>query len=397
MTDQGHDRPGDDDPQRLRTSRAKALFEWTPWGVQRRLTDQSAELDRLAERIRALQAGAEDRDDRLARIERRLDEVEEAMRAIQGDVESERHRISPIEQRLDRVENAHSRLQDRVLPAVVERGNALIDRLTEELEEVASLVERMMLAEPLPTPTPEPQEGLSRTLAEVQPQLLRAFRGSEEEIRHRLDHHLAVLRETAPVLDLGCGRGELLLLLRDAGVAASGVESDPSLARAARRRGLEVLEGDVLEVLQAQPAGHLGAITAIHLLEHLEPARLLRVLCEARRALRPGGVFLAECPNPLSLRVGAALFWRDPTHVRPLLPDVLKLFLETSGYEVESIELLHPFPEDQLFKVAAGEVADETSPELAAISARLAELSCRLDDLINGPRDFAVVARTPSS
>jgi SAM-dependent methyltransferase len=158
-----------------------------------------------------------------------------------------------------------------------------------------------------------------------------------------------------------------------------------------------VVEGDVLDVLKAQPEGHLGAVTAIHLLEHLEPGRLLRVLQEARRALRPGGVFLAECPNPLSLRVGAALFWRDPTHVRPLLPDVLELFLETSGYEVSSVEFLHPFPQDQLFAAGALDVADDMSPELAAVYQRLAELSSRLDELLNGSRDFAVVATTPSS
>ncbi len=394
MTDQGHDRPGDDHPQRLRRSWAKALVEWTPWGVRRRLTRQSAALELLTRQLEELQSA---KDGRLPRIERRLDEIEDTIRAIQGGLESARDRVGPIEQRLDRVEHAQGRLQDRMLPAVVERGNVLIDRLSEELEEVASLVERMMLAEPLPTPRSDPQATLPRALAEVQPRLLEAFRGSAEEIRHRLDHHLAVLRDAPPVLDLGCGRGELLLMLRDAGVAASGVDSDPALVRAAQRRGLEVVEGDVLDILMEQPEGHLGAITAIHLLEHLESGRLLRVLQEARRALRPGGVFLAECPNPLSLRVGAALFWRDPTHVRPLLPDVLELFLETSGYEVSSVEFLHPFPEDQRLATSALDVADDMSPELAEVYQRLAELSSRLDELLNGSRDFAVVATTPSS
>ena len=393
MTDQGHDRPGNDHPQRSRASWAKALFEMTPWGLRRRLTLQTEVIDLLAGQLDALQSAEEGR---LVRIERRLDAVEETVRAIQGELEAARDRIEPIEQRVDRAETAHGRLQDHVLPAVVERGNVLIDRLAEEIEEVASLVERILLAEPLPTPGTGSDTALPRALAEVQPRLLEAFRGPEEEILHRLDHHLPVLREATPVLDLGCGRGELLLLLRDAGVAASGVESDPALARAARRRGLEVVEDDVLEALRAQPEGSLGAITAIHLLEHLEQNRLLEVLREARRALRPGGVFLAECPNPLSLRVGAALFWRDPTHVRPLLPEVLELFLESSGYEVKSVEFLHPFPQDQSFAVSERDVADGASPESAALHRRLAELESRLDDLVNGPRDFAVVATTPA-
>jgi O-antigen chain-terminating methyltransferase len=394
MTDQGRDRPGDDHPQRHRASWAKALFELTPWGLRRRLTLQSEVIDLLAGQLDAIQSAEEGR---LVRIERRLDAVEETVRAIQDELEAARDRIHPIEQRLDRAETAHGRMQDEVLPAVVERGNVLIDRLAEEIEEVASLVERMMLAEPLPTPGTGTEAGLPQALAEVQPRLLEAFRGSEEEIRHRLDHHLPVLREAKPVLDLGCGRGELLLLLRDAGITASGVESDPALAQAARRRGLDVVEDDVLEALRAQPEGSLGAVTAIHLLEHLEQGRVLEVLREARRALRPGGVFLAECPNPLSLRVGAALFWLDPTHVRPLLPEVLELYLESIGFEVKNVEFLHPFPQEQSFAVGEGDVADNLSSEAAGAHRRLAELESRLDDLINGPRDFAIVAATPSN
>ena len=394
MTDQGRDRPDDDHPRGPWPPWVKALAEWTPWGVRQRLIRQSAALDALAKQLEELQSAE---DGRLVRIERRLDAVEDAVRTIQGELETARDRISPVERRLDRAESDHSELRDRLIPAVVERGNVLVDRLSEELEEVGSLVERMLLAEPLPVPETGRDASLPRALAEVQPRLLEAFRGSEDEIRHRLDHHLAVLREASPVLDLGCGRGELLLMLREVGVAASGVESDAALAQAARRRGLEVVEGDVLEVLKEQPEGRLGAITAIHLLEHLEPGRMLELLREARRALRPGGVLVAECPNPLSLRVGAALFWRDPTHVRPLLPEVVELFLQTTGFEVARVEFLHPFPADQLLAAGAEDVAEDLSPELASVHRQFAALSARLDELLNGARDFAVVARTPAA
>lgn len=394
MTDQGHDRPDNDPPKSLRPSWAKNLFELTPWGLRRRLIRQSEAIALLAGQLEALQASE---DGRLVRIERRLDAVEETIRAIQAELEGVRDRIEPIERRLDQAEEAHGRLQDSVLPAVVERSNVLIDRLSEELEEVASLVERVLLGEPLPTPDSTSEAALPRALAQAQPLLLEAFRGSEQEIRHRLEHYLPMLREAAPVVDLGCGRGELMLLLRDAGVAASGVDSDPALVQAARRRGLDVLESDILEALRVRPDGSVGAITAIHLLEHLEQGRLLDVLRECRRVLRPGGMFLAECPNPLSLRVGAALFWRDPTHVRPLLPDVLELFLKSSGYEVKSVEFLHPFPEDESFAVTQRDVDDELSAELAAVHGRLTELCSRLDGVINGPRDFAIVAVKPSN
>jgi O-antigen chain-terminating methyltransferase len=195
------------------------------------------------------------------------------------------------------------------------------------------------------------------------------------------------------VLDLGCGRGELLLLLRETGVAASGVEGDPALAAAAGRRGLEVRCGDVLEVVRSLPDGSRGAVTALHLLEHLPPATLLALLAELRRVLRPGGLLVAECPNPGTLRVGANEFWRDPTHLRPLPSETLALFLRASGFEVDGLELLHPFPVEQQLSSATVGGDDAGDGPLAR---RLQLLEARLDDLLNGPRDYVLRARRPA-
>jgi O-antigen chain-terminating methyltransferase len=290
-------------------------------------------------------------------------------------------------------------MQDKVVPAIVDRNNLLMNRLASNLDETASLVERILRREPLPVPEGGPQaDSLSDALREVQPALVEAFRGSEDEIGHRLEWYLSLLRDNDPVLDVGCGRGELLLLLREAGVAGSGVEADPALAQGARRRGLEILEGDAVETLRQQPAGSLGAITAIHLMEHLESSSILDLLGEARRALRPGGLFVAECPNPRNLRVGAAEFWIDPTHRRPLLPETLDVFLTTSGFRVDRVEYLHPFPEEQTFVADRVDLegSAESSPGVTEVARRVDVLAARLDDLLNGPRDFVIVASNPN-
>jgi SAM-dependent methyltransferase len=234
--------------------------------------------------------------------------------------------------------------------------------------------------------------GRQAVLDEVQPLLVEAFRGSEEEISHRLDRYLEPLHDQAPVLDLGSGRGELLTLLRRAGIAATGVEGDPALAEQARRRGLEIIGGDVLEVLREQKDGSWGAVTAIHLMEHLPPPVLLQVLQQIRRVLRPAGLLLIESPNPHTLRVGASLYWLDPTHQRPLLPETLTLFLKASGFAVAAPELLHPFPEDQRLTADIESLPDPRTPELAGLQRQLEELRRRLDELINGPRDFFIQA-----
>ncbi|MCW8985040.1 MAG: methyltransferase domain-containing protein [Thermoanaerobaculales bacterium] len=360
---------------------AKSVFALTPWGLQRRLENQRADLQKAEERI------------------------SQAIQTIQSELEELRdRRIDPLEKRFNTAESAIrdvsreiGRLRDEVFPASVARADALLERLAEELEEIASLSERSLRREPLPVSGASPlDEGrLADALVEVQPLLLESFRGSEEEIQHRLDRYLTDLRPAAPVLDLGCGRGELLLLLREAGVEATGVEGDPALAEAARRRGLEIVEGDVLEVLKGQESESRGSVTAVHLFEHLIPANLIAVLAEIRRVLRPGGLLIAECPNPHSLRVGASLYWQDPTHQHPLLPETLELMLRAAGFVFDRRELLHPFPPDQLLADDDGGTGAVTDPEISMLAERVDRLRDHLDEILHGPRDFAVWATKP--
>jgi O-antigen chain-terminating methyltransferase len=379
------DSSGDDgQPTGLHRRLMKAVFRLTPWSLNRRI---------------------EHGQERAEAAEERLDRIEEAIRDLQDELgEARDGRLGPVEQRVDDLEGALAgvtreteRLRDQVVPAAVTRSNVLIDRLAEELEETSSLVERQLRSEPLPVAEESAgrREQLARALAEVQPKLLEAFRGGETEISHRLEHYLKDLRSAAPVLDLGCGRGELLLMLREAGVEASGIDSDPALVAAAIRRGLEVVETDVLDGLRALDDSSCGGVTAVHLFEHLPAEVLASVLAEVRRVLRPGGLVVAECPNPHSLRVGATLFWQDPTHLRPLLPETLELLLRASGFEVVRRESLHPFPDEQLFVDDHGGTGAVTDADLTELAERIDRLRSRLDEVINGPRDFAVWATKP--
>jgi len=380
---------------------AKALHAMTP----RALKDRTEDLQHQLDVFRAV----------LPAVEQRLDETEEALRTMQGEfgealqtiqgefgealqtiqvelAEVRDQRLGSAERRVDTLEKAlldvsdeTTRLRDDALPASVARSDALLGRLAEELEEVASLVERSLRGEPLPAvdSTSVGEGRLSDALKAVQPLLLESFRGSDEEIRHRLDRYLSDLQSSPPVLDLGCGRGELLLLLREAGIEATGVEGDAALAGAARRRGLEIIEGDVLEVLRGLASDAWGAVTAIHLFEHLATSKLGAVLAEIHRVLRPGGSLIVECPNPHSLR--------------PLLPETLELFLRAAGFALSRREFLNPFPTDQLFEYDEGGVQAVTDSDMATLVERIDRLRRRLDEVLNGPRDFAVWAVVPEN
>jgi hypothetical protein len=129
-------------------------------------------------------------------------------------------------------------------------------------------------------------------------------------------------------------------------------------------------------------------------MEHLYPAAVLELLRQINRVLRPGGSLLIECPNPKTLRVGASDLWIDPTHLRPLMPETLGLFVKSTGMVVDRVGYLHPYPEDQLFQSGQNEVGGDADPasEVSLLARRIDRLAGRLDELINGPRDFFMVA-----
>lgn len=169
------------------------------------------------------------------------------------------------------------------------------------------------------------------------------FRGSTAEIAARQARYLDMMRMIAPVaaggtvLDIGCGRGEWLALLKEGNIAARGVDTNVAMAEQARAQGLDVTEGDAIAHLRMLPDGALAAITAFHVVEHLPFRALVALFDEALRVLQPGGAILFETPNPENLVVGACTFNYDPTHMKPLPPDLLRFLAEARGYDAARI------------------------------------------------------------
>ncbi len=157
------------------------------------------------------------------------------------------------------------------------------------------------------------------------------FRGHEADIIKRQSAYLPLLRKHALVADLGCGRGELLEVLRKAHVEALGVELHPQQAQRCSDKGLRVEPADFMSWLPAQADGAFGAITALQVVEHLHLSEVDRLIREAFRALRPGGLILLETVNPHSPDA-MEWFYIDPTHKRPVYPEILELLLASAGF-----------------------------------------------------------------
>lgn len=146
--------------------------------------------------------------------------------------------------------------------------------------------------------------------------------------------HYLPLFPTGPVLELASGRGEFLELLRDAGVAAEGIDSDEGMVEQSRSRGLTVQHADALTGLQSRTDDSVRGVFSAHFAEHLTPPDLLAVITESARVLAPGGVFVAATPNASAHSVIGHDFWVDPTHVRPYAPPLLAFLCAQAGLEV---------------------------------------------------------------
>ena len=240
---------------------------------------------------------------------------------------------------------------------------------------------------------PEAAAALGRALDERgYLELERRFRGTEEEITARVARYLPHLRGRGEVLDLGCGRGEALAVLAAEGIPARGVDASAGMVARCRERGLAAEEGDLFAALGAAGEGSLGGVVSFHVVEHLPPESLDRLVRLAHRALAPAGVLIVETPNPLALVVAARNFWLDPTHRRPVHPESLRLSFELAGFEpVEHLEL-SPFPPAAHLPEIDLAAVPEPQRELAD---RINRLRDRLDDLLFGAQDYALIGHKP--
>jgi len=203
------------------------------------------------------------------------------------------------------------------------------------------------------------------------------MRGSTESVRERQRVYVDDFRDHAPVLDVGCGRGELLALLREAGVEARGIDADADMVAYAKAEGLDVEQADALAYLDALADGSLGAIFMGQVVEHLPPPALLRLLELSARKLRTGGLLVAETINPLS-PLALRSYFADLTHAQPLVPETLALLAQQAGFRAVETRFLNE---------PAGKLAIPDDPTIAANVGKL-------NEILFAPLDYAILART---
>ncbi len=207
-----------------------------------------------------------------------------------------------------------------------------------------------------------------------------SFRGSPDEIKQRLLIYLgplaaAGLKATGkPILDLGCGRGEWLELLREQNYPAYGIDLNGLNVSRGIESGLDMRREDAIGHLRGLADGSLAAVTAFHLIEHLPFETLIELVEQAHRALMPGGIMILESPSPENIQVGAYSFYNDPTHRHPIPASVARFMVENCGFPHPEVLRLNPCPETD-------RVADDS------------DLGRRFNQFFYGAQDYAVIGR----
>ena len=205
------------------------------------------------------------------------------------------------------------------------------------------------------------------------------LRGSREEIKRRLKIYLPIIKKADvgsknfPIIDIGCGRGEWLELLKDAGLHTIGLDLNGTMIKICKDRGLNVIQDEALSYLTGLSDASMGAVTGFHLIEHYGFEFLIKLLEEILRVLKPGGLVIFETPNPSNVLVGSCNFYLDPTHNKPLPSSLIKLVLESRGFNKVKIININPYSDD--LKIKNNDL----------------ETSKRFNEYFYGPQDYAVV------
>lgn len=325
---------------------------------------------------------------RAAALEVRAEAVEARAAAVEAEAARLRAVVEGLKTQIDELQARHMEELESFRKSANEGRRGLIDiqRKVMTLASAPPAVGTHPQELARPSPSPELPRAAASIIDAEYASFEDAFRGNREDIKRRAAHYLAVLDQAGiqpskgPVLDLGCGRGEWLELLREHGFAARGVDLNPVMLDDSRQHGLDVVESDVIAYLAGLPDASVAAITSMHLVEHLPYEVLIQLLDEARRVLMPGGLLALETPNPENITVGSCWFYLDPTHRNPIPPTLLEWLVGNRGFEAAEI---HRLSEHR------GLPALERVPEDVGGAAQINEI---IGWFVAAP-DYAIVAR----
>lgn len=210
------------------------------------------------------------------------------------------------------------------------------------------------------------------------------FRGSEDEVKKQQQKYIPYFHTEGKVLDLGCGRGEFMELLREKGknVEIEGIDLNEQMVDICKDKGFLCYKGDILERLAEYQDKSLSGIFSSQVIEHLPPSYLKRMIELSYSKLHPSCYAVLETINPTSLFALVQVYFLDISHHQPVHPQTLKFLLQNAGFEEVNIEYSAPLEEEKL----------QNCPSTDELSSVFNQNMDKLNELIYAPINFAAVA-----
>lgn len=156
---------------------------------------------------------------------------------------------------------------------------------------------------------------------------------TSEGQKHIQEYYLPFFENHSPVVDLACGDGDFVGLLKERGISCRGVDRDPVMCRKATARGWPIICQDVFEFLKEESSENIGGIFSAHLVEHLSYEKVIELTELGYRALQPGGVIIIATPNVRGLFPHLESFYMHYGHITFYHPQLLAFFLTQAGFE----------------------------------------------------------------
>jgi len=168
------------------------------------------------------------------------------------------------------------------------------------------------------------------------------FRGSEASIKERQQMYATRFQGSANILDIGCGRGEMLDVFREAKIQAHGIDLNDDSIAICHGKGWAAEKADLFGYLASLAGSSLGGVVCCQVVEHLPPERLPELIRLAHSKVRVGATLAIETPNPECLAIFASHFYLDPTHSRPVPHPLVAFYMEEFGLGQIEVQRLSP-------------------------------------------------------
>lgn len=237
------------------------------------------------------------------------------------------------------------------------------------------------------------KEELSRYRREIDAhkylQFENQFRGDPLEIKKRQADYLPFFQHCEQVLDIGCGRGEFLELMRENHIGGYGIDLNGEMIAYCTEKGLKAEVADALTHLSSLADDSLDGIFSSQVIEHLDPDSLIQLIKLCYAKLKPDSYVVLETVNVSSV-LPLLFFFVDLSHKTPLHPQTAEFLMKAHGFTDVQIRYTSPVP-DGVKLLTFTETLKNT--DLQSYVQIMNENLEKLNTLLFGYRDYAIIAR----